>query len=70
MQRWFRALPQAARNITNNSDYDVDESLLRKMAALKRELQSVEYNPLAIFSQKTSVVTLRDFSSPFFIALV
>ena len=45
MQRWFRALPQAARNITNNSDYDVDESLLRKMTALKRELQSVEYNP-------------------------
>ena len=45
MQRWFRALPQAARNITKNSDYNVDESLLRNMTALKRELQSVEYNP-------------------------
>lgn len=48
MQRWFRALPQAARNAMNLEQYVKDDSMLRAIKAVKKAMQKVEYNPFEI----------------------
>lgn len=48
MQRWFRSLPQIARNISGISEYGNDELLKKQMKALKKMLQKVEVNPYEI----------------------
>lgn len=48
MQRWFRALPQATRNIVNIEQYISDESIIHSIRALKKAMQKVEYNPFEI----------------------
>jgi hypothetical protein len=48
MQRWFRALPQATKNIKNQSAYITDEKLLRSVPKVKELLQNVEANPYEI----------------------
>lgn len=48
MQRWFRALPQIARNMTDISDYGDDEQLHSNMRAIKKILQKMEVNPYEI----------------------
>lgn len=48
MQRWFRALPQIARNNAGISEYGEDETLKKQMKALKKMLQKVEVNPYEI----------------------
>lgn len=44
MQRWFRALPQVARNLTNLNNYVESENLIRAMKAIKKAMQKIEYN--------------------------
>lgn len=48
MQRWFRALPQVARNTVNIDEYVMDEKTANAMREIKRALQSVEFNPFEI----------------------
>nr|WP_297766265.1 hypothetical protein [uncultured Butyrivibrio sp.] len=48
MQRWFRALPQASRNLVKAEDYVKDEKVLGAMRLLKSELQQVEFNPYEV----------------------
>lgn len=48
MQRWFRALPQATKNLKNQSEYITDEKLLRSVPKVKELLQNVEANPYEI----------------------
>lgn len=48
MQRWFRALTQVSRNLTNIEDYVQDEKIISSMKIMKRELQRVEFNPFEI----------------------
>lgn len=64
MQRWFRALPQAARNTINLEQYVSDDSILRAIKAIKRAMQKVEYNPFEIlfvdFPEAFGTKTLED----------
>lgn len=48
MQRWFRALPQATKNIKTQEDYITDEKLLKSVPMVKELLQNVEANPYEI----------------------
>lgn len=48
MQRWFRALPQIARNNAGISEYGDSDELKKRMKALKKILQKVEINPYEI----------------------
>lgn len=48
MQRWFRALPQIARNNSGISEYGDNDNLKMQMRALKKMLQKVEVNPYEI----------------------
>ena len=48
MQRWFRALPQAARNTINIDKYVTDDNTVRSMKAMKKAMQKVEFNPFEI----------------------
>lgn len=48
MLRWFRALPQIARNNAGITEYGDDELLKKQMKSLKRMLQKVEVNPYEI----------------------
>lgn len=48
MQRWFRALPQVARNTMNLDKYVEEESMIRAMKSVKKAMQKVEYNPFEI----------------------
>lgn len=48
MQRWFRALPQATRNVMNLDRYVDDEKTLCAMKAVKKAMQKVEFNPFEI----------------------
>lgn len=48
MQRWFRALPQIARNNAGISEYGDDDTLRKQMRALKKMLQKVEINSYEI----------------------
>lgn len=48
MQRWFRALPQIARNVPNLKEYDVEQDIKNNMLILKKILQKIEFNPYEI----------------------
>ena len=48
MQRWFRALPQASRNMVRIKDYVKDDRVLSAMMLLKAELQQVDFNPYEV----------------------
>lgn len=48
MQRWFRALPQIARNNAGISEYGDNDNLKMQMRVLKKMLQKVEVNPYEI----------------------
>lgn len=48
MQRWFRALPQATKNLKNQREYITDEKLLMSVPKVKELLQNVEANPYEI----------------------
>ena len=48
MQRWFRALPQATKNIKSQSTYLTDEKILKSVPKIKELLQNVEANPYEI----------------------
>jgi hypothetical protein len=48
MQRWFRALPQIARNVAGIAAYRDDNKLTDNMKSLKKMLQKVEFNPYEI----------------------
>lgn len=48
MQRWFRALPQASRNLMNLEQYVKDESMVKAIKSVKKAMQKVEYNPFEI----------------------
>lgn len=48
MQRWFRALPQIARNNAGITEYGDNETLKKRMKSLKKMLQKVEVNPYEI----------------------
>lgn len=45
MQRWFRALPQATRNIMSLEQYIEDENVVLAMKTIKKAMQKVEFNP-------------------------
>ena len=44
MQRWYRSLPQTAKNIRNTSAYIQNEGVVRKLPKLKKVLQQVDVN--------------------------
>lgn len=48
MQRWYRALPQATRNLINISDYVDNENVIQSMKTIKLAMQKIEYNPFEI----------------------
>lgn len=48
MQRWYRALPQASRNMINLEDYVPEDKTQRDMKVIKSAMQKVEYNPFEI----------------------
>lgn len=48
MQRWFRALPQIARNIAGVSEYGGTEQLKHNLKAYKKMMQRVDLNPYEI----------------------
>jgi hypothetical protein len=48
MQRWFRALPQIARNVAGIADYSDNNTITGNMKSLKKMLQKVEFNPYEI----------------------
>lgn len=48
MQRWFRALPQIARNNAGIASYGNDETLQKHMKVMKKMLQKVDVNPYEI----------------------
>ncbi len=45
MQRWFRALPQVARNMISLEQYVESEDTVRAMREIKKAMQKVEFNP-------------------------
>lgn len=45
MQRWFRALPQATRNLIDIEKYEKDETIIKQMKSIRKALQKVEFNP-------------------------
>lgn len=48
MQRWFRALPQASRNLTCLDDYVTDELLRSAMKIITSTMKKIEFNPFEI----------------------
>ncbi len=48
MQRWFRALAQSSRNLVALNKYVPDEKVALAMKTIKRELQTVEFNPFEL----------------------
>lgn len=48
MQRWFRALPQATKNIKKNNCYWGNEDISKAFPKVKMLLQSVESNPYEV----------------------
>lgn len=45
MQRWFRSLPQIARNVADLEMYEGSDQLKTNMKALKKMMQRVDLNP-------------------------
>ena len=64
MQRWFRALPQVARNVMNLDEYVKDELVLQAMKYVKKAMQRIEYNPFEIlfvdFPEKFGTKSLEE----------
>ncbi len=52
MQRWFRALPQATKNIRNQTEYFSDKKIMKSVPRIRELLQSVEANPYEILFVK------------------
>lgn len=48
MQRWFRALPQATRNLVLVDKYYEEEKVRNNMFLIRRELQKIDFNPYEI----------------------
>ena len=48
MQRWFRALPQVAKNNVLIDKYIKNEKIRNAMSIIKKSLQKVEFNPYEI----------------------
>ena len=48
MQRWFRSLPQATRNIINIDQYVDNDDMVCSMKAIKKAMQKVDFNPFEI----------------------
>ena len=44
MQRWFRALPQVTRNLTDVNDYVESSKVVRAMKEIKKAMQKIEFN--------------------------
>lgn len=44
MQRWFRALPQVARNLPDITEYVDDDDVIRGMKTIKKAMQKIEFN--------------------------
>ena len=45
MQRWFRALPQATRNLVDIEKYEDNETVVAQMKVIRKAMQTVEFNP-------------------------
>ena len=45
MQRWFRALPQATRNLVDIEKYEDKETVVAQMKVIRKAMQTVEFNP-------------------------
>lgn len=48
MQRWFRALPQATKNIKKNNEYWKNDVIAQAFPKIKNLLQSIEANPYEV----------------------
>ena len=48
MQRWYRALPQITRNVTNMADFELAENVSQSIIKVKNVLQAIEANPYEI----------------------
>lgn len=48
MQRWFRALPQATRNLVDIEKYETDEVIISQMKSIRKAMQTVEFNPFEL----------------------
>ena len=48
MQRWFRSLPQATRNIVNIDQYVDNGAIVHSMKAIKKAMQKIDSNPFEI----------------------
>lgn len=48
MQRWYRALPQNAKNIKNKNEYVDDENILNVLPKLRHTMQQVDVNPYEV----------------------
>lgn len=48
MQRWFRALPQATKNIKKNSEYWNNDTIAQAFPKIKILLQSIDANPYEV----------------------
>lgn len=64
MQRWFRSLPQATRNIINIDQYVGNDDKVRFMKEIKKTMQKVDFNPFEIlfvdFPKAFETKTLED----------
>ena len=67
MQRWFRALPQISRNISDIVMYESDEIARKQILSLKKYMQKVELNPYEILfiSLPNEFHTVNDFEKTF-----
>lgn len=48
MQRWFRSLPQATRNMVNIDQYVDNGAIVHSMKAIKKAMQKIDSNPFEI----------------------
>ena len=48
MQRWFRSLQQATRNVICLDQYVDNDNMVRAMKTIKKAMQKVEFNPFEI----------------------
>lgn len=64
MQRWFRALAQASRNMVNIENYITDDQTISAMKTIKKAMQKVEFNPFEIlfvtFPEEFNTESLED----------
>ena len=48
MQRWFRSLQQATRNVIYLDQYVDNDNMVQAMKTMKKAMQKVEFNPFEI----------------------